>query len=165
MVIVYKCVFTGSEMISDSYPTSETYDGYIIECQSQTVVKDALDLGIGEADDCDDQAEKVNSIVDGFAMMAMEMKKGEFQSYIKKYMAKIIAHLTENAPDRVDGFKKNATLVVKMLLGSFDDCEFYMGDKDPSSDGHIGIGFWKNPETDTAPTFIYFKDGLKGEKY
>jgi hypothetical protein len=32
-------------------------------------------------------------------------------------------------------------------------------------DNHIVLSYWKNEETDTAPTFIYFMDGLKETKF
>jgi hypothetical protein len=41
----------------------------------------------------------------------------------------------------------------------------FLGDEDPTMEGHIGMACWDNPETDTAPTFYYFKDAMKGEKY
>merc|ERR1712226_580854 len=98
-------------------------------------------------------------------MSAMEMKKGEFQAYIKKYMVKLKTHLQENKPDRVDGFMAAAKAVIGMLLGKLEDVEFFQTNEDPACEGHIGIAYWKDPESDTAPTFINFVDGLKGEKY
>merc|ERR1712151_236486 len=165
MVIVQKCVFTGSEMISDAFETTETYDGYIIEAPSKMIVKGAMQFDIGDADEVDDQDETVNNIADGFQLTAMTLKKGEFQTYIKGFMGKVVKHLEEKNPDRVADFKKNATAAVKYFLGKFDDLEFYLGSEDPTMDGHLGIACWKDPEADSAPTFFYFKDALKGEKY
>merc|ERR1712151_862328 len=165
MVIVQKCVFSGSEMCSDAFETTESYDGFIIECPSQMVTKDAMQFDIGDSDDVNDEAQTVNNVADGFGMSAMDLKKGAFQAYIKKFMGKVKTHLEENNADRVADFMKNATAAVKYLLGKFDDLEFFLGDNDPTMEGHIGIACWKDPEADSAPTFFYFKDALKGEKY
>ena len=73
--------------------------------------------------------------------------------------------MEENSPDRVEGFEKAAKAVVGMLVKRFDDCEFYLGGEDSTMQGHIGIGFWVDPEADSAPTFFWFKDGLKDVKY
>ena len=165
MVVVKKCLFSGSEMISDAFDTTESHDGFIIEAKSEMVNKDAVNLDIGDADEVNDEATNVNNIVDGFQYVGMEMKKPAFMAYIKTYMQKLKKHLEENNPDRVAGFEKAAKAVVGMLVKRFDDCEFYLGGEDSTMEGHIGIAFWVDPEADSAPTFFWFKDGLKDEKY
>ena len=152
-------------MISDAFETTESHDGYVIQAKSEMVIKDAVNLDIGDSDEVDDQATKVNNIVDGFQYSAMEMKKPAFMAYIKTYMQKLKAKLQEEKPDRVAGFEKAAKEVVGMMVKKFDDVEFYLGGEDPTMEGHVGLGFWVDPENDTAPTFFWFKDGLKDEKY
>merc|ERR1711920_231855 len=124
-----------------------------------------MQFDIGDSDDVNDEAQTVNNVADGFGMAAMDLKKGAFQAYIKKFMGKVKAHLEANNADRTADFMKNATAAVKYLLGKFDDLEFFLRDNDPTMEGHIGIACWKDPEADSAPTFFYFKDALKGEKY
>merc|ERR1712039_754285 len=109
MVIVQKCVFSGSELVSDAFDTTESYEGHIIECQSKMITKGAVQLDIGDADEVDDQDEQVNDVADAFQLAAMTMKKKEFQTYIKTFMGKVKNHLVENNPDRVDNFMKQAT--------------------------------------------------------
>jgi len=165
MVIVKKCIFTGSEMISDAFDFEETHNGYVVKAKSEMMVKDAIQLDIGDADEVDDKAEKVNNIVDGFQYVAMDMKKQAFMAYIKSYMQRLRTKLEEDKPDRVAGFEKAAKEVIGMMVKRFDDCEFYLGGEDPTMEGHIGLAFWEDVENDTAPTFFWFKDGLKDEKY
>ena len=165
MVLVKKCVFSGSEMISDAFETTESHDGYVIQAKSEMVTKDAVQLDIGDADDVDDQAEKVNNIVDSFQYVAMDLKKPAFMAYIKTYMQKLKAYLSENAPDRIPGFEKAAKEVIGMMVKRFDDCEFYLGGEDSGMEGHIGLAFWVDAESDSAPTFFWFKDGMKDVKY
>merc|ERR1712039_174203 len=165
MVIVSKCIFSDSEMISDAFETTEEYDGVIVKCQSAMIDQAAMKFDIGDADDVDDQDETVNNVVKGFEMTSVTLKKGEFQAYIKKFMGKVKTHLDEKNPERTAAFMKGATACVKYLLGKFDDLEFYLGSEDPTMDGHIGIACWDDPETQTAPSFYFFKDALKTMKY
>jgi hypothetical protein len=126
MVIVQKCVFSGSELISDAFDCVEEYDGYVLKCKSEMITKGATKYDIGDSmpiDDVNDGDETVNSVVDGFCMTPMALKKGEFQIYIKGFMGKMKAHLEANAPDRTAGFMKAAQGCVKYLLGKFEDLE------------------------------------------
>merc|ERR1712195_327521 len=153
-------------MISDAFDTEEAYDGYVIKCKSAMIVKGACKIDIGDSlpvdgEQADDQDETVNNVVDGFCMVGMAMKKSEFQTYIKGFMGKMKKRLDETAPDRTAGFMKAAQGCVKYLLGKFEDLEFYLGDEDPTMDGHLGMACWDDVENDTAPTFYFFKDALK----
>merc|ERR1712010_192897 len=66
MVIVQKCVFTGSELISDAFDGEDCFDGRVFKCKSELVNKEAMKFDIGDSDDVDDQDQTVNNIVDGF---------------------------------------------------------------------------------------------------
>merc|ERR1711884_274526 len=165
MVIVQKCVFSGSELISDAFDAEDCFDGRVFKCKSEMVNKEAMKFDIGDSDDVDDQDQSVNDIVDGFDYTGMNMKKGEFQAYIKKFMGKVKTYLEENNKERVEPFMTGAKQCVGHLLKKFDDLEFYLTRDDECMEGHIAIGCWDDPEADTAPTFYYFKDALYGEKY
>merc|ERR1711884_154194 len=165
MVIVQKCVFTKSELISDAFESEECFDGGVFKCKSEMVNKEAMKFDIGDSDDVDDQDQMVNNIVDGFEYTAMTLKKGEFQAYIKKFMSKVKGHLETENPDRVEAFMASAKKCVGYLLPKFADLEFYLTRDDECMEGHIAIACWDDVENDTAPTFYYFKDALKGEKY
>lgn len=48
---LYSDIFSGTEVISDSYPSTEIFDGVAIEVKSRMVVKgeDNVDIGCGNA--------------------------------------------------------------------------------------------------------------------
>jgi len=131
MVIVQKCVFSGSEMISDAFDTTEEYDGFVLKCKSHTVTKGGVRVDIGDnyqdpdaaKEDDDEDSERVNDVVDGFCMVGMALSKKEFQTYIKSFMMKVKGHLEEKDAERTAGFMKSASACVKYLLGKFDDLE------------------------------------------
>merc|ERR1719492_607193 len=105
----------------------------------------------------------VNNIVDGFEYTAMTLKKGEFQTYVKKFMGKVKEHLEKTADEkRVEAFMAAAKATIGYLLKKFEDLEFYLTRDDECMEGHIAIACWDDPEADSAPTFYYFADALKG---
>ncbi|KAH8585081.1 histamine-releasing factor [Cryptosporidium sp. chipmunk genotype I] len=170
---VYKCIFTGDEVMSDSYKQSSPFgkaefDDIAFEVQSKRVQKSAEDFGIahnteeGEAEVVDTDVETVNDIIDAFKLESTPFTKKEYMTYIKTYLARIKETMEKSNPDRVETFMKNAQTFVKYLLERFDDLEFYLG---PSLDceGIIIYGYYE--DGDLAPRFIYFKDALNEERY
>ena len=56
--------------------------------------------------------------------------KKDFTVYLKDYMKKVVKYLEENnRSGEVDDFKKNISGVMKDLLGSFKDLQFYTGEQ------------------------------------
>jgi len=72
------------------------------------------------------------------------------------------AYLEENAPDRVTTFQTGMTKLAKEILTKFDDYRFYLGES-MNIDGMVVLQYYR--EDGLTPVFIYFKDGLKEEKY
>ena len=55
--------------------------------------------------------------------------KKDFTTYLKDYMKKVVKYLEENKRDgEVEDFKKNISAVMKDLLGSFKDLQFFTGE-------------------------------------
>ena len=51
-------------------------------------------------------------------------------AYLKDYMKKVVKYLEENNKSgEVDDFKKNISGVMKDLLGSFKDLQFFTGEQ------------------------------------
>ena len=49
---------------------------------------------------------------------------------VKPYLKKVTTYLNENdKADRVDGFKKGATEMIKFIIGIFDEVQIYAGSK------------------------------------
>ena len=76
-------------------------------------------------------------------------------------MKKVKEHLEKTKPDRVAGFMKGVSEMVKFILKKFDDFSFYT----PSNydvENTIIMSYYK--EEAETPTFLYFMDGLKATK-
>ena len=58
---------------------------------------------------------------------------------------------------------KGATLLVKHLVEKYDEVQIFAGE---NYNMDAGFAFcYQKDQTDSGPTFFYFKDGLKEEKY
>ncbi|EEA07292.1 translationally-controlled tumor protein, putative [Cryptosporidium muris RN66] len=170
---VYKCVFTGDEVISDSYKQlapfgRDEFMDIAFEVESKRILKGSEDYGIshntedGEVEIGTTDAETVNDIIDAFKLESTPFSKKEYMLYIKGYVSRLKGYLEQNNPDRVEKFMQNTQAFVKVLLERFNDLEFYLG---PSLDceGIIIYGYYN--DGDLAPRFIYFRDSLKEERY
>lgn len=83
---------------------------------------------------------------------------------LKGYLKRVVTHLTENGKeDRVDGFKKGATEMIKFIMGKFDEMQIFTGKSLDMENGGLCFAYTMDGETD--PTFLYFNDGLKQEKF
>ena len=60
--------------------------------------------------------------------------KKDFTVYLKDYMKKVVKYLEDNnRSGEVDDFKKNINGVMKDLLGSFKDLQFFTGESSNGS--------------------------------
>merc|ERR1739845_268371 len=104
MVIVQKCVFTGSEMISDAFATEDAYDGCVKKCKSEMIDKKAMKFDIGDSDDVNDEDTTVNNVVDGFEMTGVTLKKGNSKP------------ISKNSWEKLKVISKKKTLIELNLL-------------------------------------------------
>lgn len=123
-------------------------------------------MAIGEDDDekPDDTAVTVIDIVDSFRLVEINFDKKAFMAYIKGYLKKVKDHLEANGKaDRVAGFQKGATELVKFIVSKFDEIQIWSGE---TNDYEAGFTYcYYKEQTDAGPTFLYFLDGMKEEKY
>ncbi|EPR63282.1 putative histamine-releasing factor [Toxoplasma gondii TgCatPRC2] len=169
---VYKDVFTGDELCSDSYAELPPMDDpslseVAFEVATKRIVKGAEDYGIADNSEedgggVDSTSETVVDVVDAFRLQETPFSKKEFGTYIKGYMQRVKGHLEKNHPDRVDKFMSGAQALVKKILGQFDDFQFFLGE---SADCEAGVVFAYYKDGEEAPRLIYIRDGLKEEKY
>jgi len=110
----------------------------------------------------DDQAYQVIDVVDGFRLEQTSFDKKSFLTCIKAYMKAIKGKLEESAPERVPIFEKGAQAYVKKMLEKFDDYEFYTGEGMDPEAMVVPMGY---REDGVTPYLIYWKDGLRAEKY
>eukprot|EP00921_Rhytidocystis_pertsovi_P024840 GHVQ01040010.1.p1 GENE.GHVQ01040010.1~~GHVQ01040010.1.p1 ORF type:complete len:178 (-),score=23.44 GHVQ01040010.1:37-570(-) len=177
-MLVYKDVFTGDEVCSESYPPLSPYDDasfkdIAFEVLSKRVEKGGEDFGIANNVDADAEAgtalgegadgkETVIDVVDSFKLVECPMGKKDFQAYIRGYMLRLKGHLEKSKPERVEKFMSGAQALVKKILSEFDEYSFYMGE---SMDAEAGLVISHYVGEEFAPRFIYMIDGLREEKY
>ena len=170
---IYQDIFSNAEIISDSFPMVEIYDGVGYEVRSNMIVKnnDEVDVGCGNAFDNPDKEgeegasnappEKVNNIIDTFHYDEGSIDKKGYVAYIKEYMKKVLGHLEKANAGRIEGFKSGAKDMVKWIMDNFDEFTVWTAEYD--YENMLVLSYFKKKE-DEAPYFIYFKDGLKSYK-
>ncbi|KAL7566999.1 hypothetical protein ACA910_019926 [Epithemia clementina (nom. ined.)] len=179
-MIIYKCRFTGDEMLSDAFKPTPVKDENgnevegLIEIQSMKVNKDSgasVDVGGGnhfgggEAEEVDDTVEMVNNVIDdqiGFAYQEVPFGKKDFKEFLQSYCKALRQKLKED--DKVTGpevkaFTQAAPGFCKFLLSKFDDLQFFTT---PAMDpeGSMAFAYYE----DVNPKFMYIKAGLREEK-
>lgn len=178
---VYFDVFSNDEMLSDSYPIVSIHNDVVFEVQSSLTTKggEKIDIGRSEAtyaiagaerddagdeeDKVEDVAESVIDLVDKFGLNITQYTKKEYTVYIKAYMQKLKKHLMETNPERVDGFQKGATDFIKFVMGRFDEFKFYSGTSYDTEAMYV-LSCYKQ-DSDPAPVFYFFADGLRHQEY
>lgn len=127
-----------------------------------SLIQDILLFFSEEGGGVDEAAETVIDIVDSFKLSETSLTKKDFTTYIKGYLKRVLDHLQKTNPDRVEGFKAESAKLVKKILENFDDFQFFMSE---SNDFEASIVYAYYKDEETAPRFLYFKDGLVEEKY
>ncbi|CAD8073470.1 unnamed protein product [Paramecium primaurelia] len=170
---IYVDAFSGEEIVSDSFNMEEKFEGVIGEVQSQDIVKGAINVDVGagghfggknedeEEGGVEDQAQKVNNIIDAFKYAETQFTKADYVTYFKAYAKKVKAYLEANKPDRVASFQKGAGEFIKWVSSNFNDLQFYCPES-YDMENHIVLGYYK--EGQASPTFVYILDGLKEVK-
>ncbi len=145
---------SGDEMMTDSFP-STVVDDVVLKVGTRMVVKDALNVNIGgnptaeggeEDEGVDDQAVKVNDVVDAFRLQSMGSfdKKG-LLAWLKGYLKAIKEHLDKTNPTRTAVFQEKSSKWCKeVLLKNPTDFELFTG---PSfnSDGALAMMTYEGP--------------------
>ncbi|CAJ1403157.1 unnamed protein product [Effrenium voratum] len=146
-VKVWKDSLSGDELCSDDYPHKEIFDGAGLEVQGKYIKK-------GDRD--------VVNLVDEFNLNEAALSKKDFMAWAKKFLVKTREQLAKDQADRVDGFKKGSTKMVKFIMGKFDECQFWTGSS-YDLDGSLVVSYVKDNGKDV--TFLYFLDALKAVTY
>ncbi|KMZ66453.1 hypothetical protein ZOSMA_29G01040 [Zostera marina] len=167
-MLVYQDLFTGDELLSDSFPYKEIQNGILWEVDGKWVVQGAVDVDIGanpsaegadEGEGVDDQTVKVVDIVDTFRLQ-------EQPPYDKKLFVTYIKRLIKMLTPKLDGdaqveFKKNIEAATKFLLSKLSDLQFFVGES-MHDDAVVVLAYYKEGSAD--PTFLYFAHALKEVK-
>merc|ERR1719336_3290878 len=123
---IFKDVFSGDELFSDTYPM-KLVDDCIYEVYGKHEVRTLGDVQLegsnASAEEMEEGTEEASEsgvdlvlnhrlVETGFA------KKNDYMAYLEDY----------NRAAEVDTFKKNINGVMKGLLGKFSDLQFYQGE-------------------------------------
>jgi len=170
---IYKDLFTGDEMFSDTYKM-KLIDDVLYEVYGRLVTRKAGDVEIAgfnpsaeEADEGTDEA--VESGVDVVLNHRLQETfafgdKKSYTLYLKDYMKKLVAKLEEKSPDQVDVFKTNMNKVMKDILGRFKELQFFTGIS-MDIDGIVGLMEYREIDGNSVPVLMFFKHGLEEEKF
>ena len=105
----------------------------------------------------------VINVVDAHKLNELTLSKKDAMNMVKALMKRTVTYLTEKNPDRVDGFKKGATEMVKFIMGKFDEMQVFIGESEEAADASVAFSYTKDGETD--PVFLFFLDCMKEEKF
>ena len=118
------------------------------------------DDGEPKAEDVDDSAENVNDVVDAFRLEETVFDKKGYMTYLKGYIKAIRGKLETADPSKVSAFESAAQGYAKKIFSNFENYRFYQGESmDPEAMVCL-LEFRDNSEV-----MIYWKDGLKAEKF
>ena len=175
-MIVYKDIFTGDEVLSDSFPVKkiEGVEGLLEAESAMVAVGGDVDIGCGNAfggggeeEEVDSDVVKENNISgsSGFGYMEMPFgSKNEFKQWFKEYVRKLRQELKGSGTpvEEIKKFMDEAPVFFKWLLEKFDDLQFFVS-KSMNPDGGIIFSYYKDGAM--TPTFIYIEKGYKISKF
>ena len=130
---VFEDFETQTEVLSDSYPIVEIFEGCGYEVQSTEVVigGEKINVGCGNAfggqeeEEVPEDLEKANNILNSFGYEETTFTKGLYGTYIKDYMKRVLEYLTKSKPNRVEAFKKGAKDMATWIIKNYDDFTLY----------------------------------------
>ena len=172
-MLIYKDIFTGDELFSDSFKVTEV-DGVIYEIVGKhvsrtdgDVVLEGANASAEEFDEGTDSATQsgIDVILNHRLVETGFGSKGDYLTYLKGYMGKVVKYLEENGrKDEVDDFKKKINPAVKSLLGKFKDLQFFQGESMEPSAMTLILDY-RDVDGEEKPILIAFKHGIQLEKF
>jgi len=169
---IYKDIITGDEMFSDSYKM-KLVDDVIYEVTG-TLVSRSLDFALSGANPSAEEADEgTDALVESGVDIVINHRlcetyafsdKKSFTAYLKDYMKKIIAKLSETKPEEVDTFKNNINKQMKDILGRFKELQFFTGES-MEIEGMVAMCEYRDIDGTQKPVFMFFKHGLEEIKF
>eukprot|EP00915_Cephaloidophora_sp_WS-2016_P007853 GHVH01010859.1.p1 GENE.GHVH01010859.1~~GHVH01010859.1.p1 ORF type:complete len:172 (+),score=46.18 GHVH01010859.1:73-588(+) len=169
---IYKCSFTGAEVLSDAYDQLPPFGkdelcSVAFEVIGRMITLGGEDYGIEDNDEEEGgggaELEQVVDITNNFHLNTVPMTKKEFQAYIRTYMG----FVKEKVPaEKLAEWQKGMMTLIKEILGSFDEFEVMFSEEaiDAVHESKTIPVFciWRD---DGNPHFIYLSSGLDEEKF
>ena len=162
---VWKDVFSGDELVSDSYKMTMIHQDACLEVQAKFVTKgnDNIQIASDDVDDGEAEGETVINIVDAHRLSELQLSKKDCMAMLKGYLKRVVGYLKENGKeDRVAGFKAGATEMIKFVMEKFDEMQIFVGE---SMDTEAALVFSYTKDGESEPVFLYMVDGTKEEKF
>jgi len=170
---IYKDIFTGDEMFSDSYKM-KLVDDVVYEVYGKLVTRKSGDIEIAGFNPSAEEALEATDedVVSGVDVVlnhrlvesyAFQDKKS-YTLYLKDVMKKLVAKLEEKSPDQVDSFKANMNKVMKDILSRFKELQFFTGES-MDCDGLVGMMEYRDIDGQSVPVLMFFKHALEEEKF
>ncbi|XP_046675569.1 translationally-controlled tumor protein homolog [Homalodisca vitripennis] len=170
---IYKDLFTGDEMFSDTYKM-KLVDEVMYEVYGKLVTRKQGDIQIdGFNPSAEEASEGTDEAVESGVDVVLNHRlcetyafgdKKSYTAYLKDYMKKLVEKLQESNPDQVDVFKTNMNKVMKDILGRFKDLQFFTGES-MDIDGMVALLEYRDIDGDSVPVLMFFKHGLLEEKF
>merc|ERR1712126_758913 len=169
---IFKDVFSGDELFSDTYPMKLVDDCiYEVYGKHETRTEGEVHLEGSNA-----SAEEADEGTDSCSTSGIDVvlnhrltetgfgSKKDYLVYLKDYMKKVVKYLEDNnRAGEVDAFKKNINNYMKDLLAKFKDLQFFVGES-MDNDAMIVIVDYKDYQGEESPVLLAFKHGLEEEK-
>ena len=97
-------------------------------------------------------------------MDCLHQRYSHSHSHLLEYLKRLKGKLEEQGKqDRIPVFQKGATALVKHILEKFDEIQIFSGE---NYDMEASFGYcYQKDQNDAGPTFFFFLDGLREEKY
>merc|ERR1712126_377898 len=169
---LYKDVFSGDELFSDTYPI-KLVDDCLYEVTGKHEVRTESEVQLEGANASAEEADEgtdTNSVSGVDVILNHRLvetgfgSKKDYTVYLKDYMKRVVAYLEENdMKDQVEPFKKNISAVMKDLLGKFKDLQFFTGES-MNPDAMILMVEYRDVDGEERPIIMGFKHGLREVK-
>merc|ERR1712226_1363554 len=166
---IYKDVFSGDELFSDTYPMKlvddcmyEVYGKHETRTEGE-VRLEGSNASAEEADEGTDSSSTsgIDIILNHRLTETGFGSRKDYMVYLKDYMKKIVKYLEDNErAGEVETFMNN---YMKELLLKFKDLQFYVGES-MDNDAMIVIVDYKEYQGEERPVLLAFKHGLEEEK-
>merc|ERR1712243_15423 len=171
---IYKDVFSGDELFSDTYPI-KVVDDVLYEVTGKHITRSQGEIQLegsnASAEGGDDEGSEstsesgVDIILNHRLTETGFGSKKDYMVYLKDYMKKVVKHLEDNdRAGEVDTFKTKINGVMKDLLGRFKDLQFFTGES-MDAEAMILILDYKEVDGEEKPILMAFKHGITEEKY
>ena len=116
-----------------------------------------------EESDGEEEGETVINVVQAHGLQECVLSKKDFMALVKPYLKRVTTWLKENGKEeRVPEFQKGATELVKLVIAKFDEMQIFTGS---SYDTEAGLCFAYTLDGEIDPTFYFFNDGCKEQKF